>query len=321
MFTVDSLQSPRFCGIRTFMRQPWKQDACGTDAVILGIPFDSGTSYRPGTRFGPAALREASTILKPYCPVLDADINKSLILADCGDIDTIPGYLEESLDKICDALIPFFRSGSVPIVLGGDHSISLGVLRSVKNVLGPVALVHFDAHSDTIPDYYGKPYNHGTPFYHALQEGLILPEKSTQMGIRGPLYSRDALDWPRKQGLRIITGEELHRTGTEAAAAEVLQRVGTSPVYISFDIDFLDASHAPGTGTPEVEGFTSRQGLSLLRAVCRSCRTVGMDLVEVLPDRDTSGITALAGASMVHAFLAALAWKKARKAAPTQPEP
>ncbi|MCD7984492.1 MAG: agmatinase [Desulfovibrio sp.] len=310
MATVDSLQSPRFCGIRTFMRQPWQNDAGDADAVVLGVPFDSGVSYRPGARFGPTALREASTILKPYCPVLDVDINQWLNVTDCGDIDTIPGYMAESLDKIRDGLIPFFKSRAVPVVLGGDHSISLGVLRAVKAARGPVALVHFDAHSDTIPGYYGKPYNHGTPFYHALKEGLILPQHSIQIGIRGPLYSRDALAWPKEQGLRIVMGEELHRRGLEAVAAEALERTAHCPVFVSFDIDFLDASCAPGTGTPEVEGFNTYEGLTLLRTICRETRTVGMDLVEVLPDKDPSGITALAGASMVHAFLAALALKK-----------
>lgn len=311
MPTVDSLQSPRFCGIRTFMRQPRQNDAAGADAVVVGVPFDSGASYRPGARFGPAALREASTILKPYCPVLDVDISEQLRVADCGDIDTIPGYMAESLDNIRDGLLPFFRSRAVPVVLGGDHSISLGVLRAIRKALGPVALVHFDAHSDTLPGYYGKPYNHGTPFYHALKEGLILPQHSIQIGIRGPLYSRDALAWPKEQGLRIVMGEELHQRGVGAIAAEALQRTAHCPVFVSFDIDFLDASCAPGTGTPEVEGFTTHEALSLMRAVCREAQIVGMDLVEVLPDKDPSGITALAGASMIHAFLAALAVKKA----------
>ena len=184
------------------------------------------------------------------------------------------------------------------------------MLRAVKAARGPVALVHFDAHSDTIPGYYGKPYNHGTPFYHALKEGLILPQHSIQIGIRGPLYSRDALAWPKEQGLRIVMGEELHRRGLEAVAAEALERTAHCPVFVSFDIDFLDASCAPGTGTPEVEGFNTYEGLTLLRTICRETRTVGMDLVEVLPDKDPSGITALAGASRVHAFLAALALKK-----------
>ena len=313
MPTVDSLQSPRFCGIRTFMRHPRQNEVEDADVVVVGVPFDSGTSYRPGSRFGPAALREASTILKPYCPVLDVDISRWLTVADYGDIDTIPGYMAESLDKIRDGLIPLFRSRTVPVVLGGDHSISLGVLRAIKAAFGPVALVHFDAHSDTIPGYYGKPYNHGTPFYHALKEGLILPRNSIQIGIRGPLYSRDALAWPREQGLRIVMGEELHQRGVASVAAEALERTVHCPVFVSFDIDFLDASCAPGTGTPEVEGFTTHEGLSLLRAVCREAQTVGMDLVEVLQDKDPSGITALAGASMIHAFLAALAGKKAAK--------
>lgn len=173
-----------------------------------------------------------------------------------------------------------------------------------------MALIHFDAHSDTIPDYFGKPYNHGTPFYHAIKEGLITPHTSTQIGIRGPLYSADSLDWPKEQGLRIISGEELHTRGLAAAAEEACRRAADLPVFITFDIDFLDASCAPGTGTPEVEGFTSHQALSLMRTVAPEVRCVGMDLVEVLPDKDPSGITALAGASIVHSYLAALAKRK-----------
>lgn len=313
MPAVNSLLSPRFSGIRTFMRSPlaapgdWK----GADVAIVGVPFDSGTSYRPGTRFGPAALREASTILKPYCSVLDADMSEQLEIVDCGDIDTVPGYMAESLDKMSAGLLPYFADGIIPVVLGGEHSISLGVLRAVKEAIGPVALIHFDAHSDTISSYYGKPYNHGTPFYWALKEGLILPEKSTQMGIRGPLYSRDALTWPQEQGLRIIMGDELHRRGPADVADEAVRRAGDAPVFLSFDIDFLDAAYAPGTGTPEVEGFTSREALVMMRSICPRVRAVGMDLVEVLPDRDPSGITALAGVSVIHAFLASLAARKA----------
>lgn len=313
MPAVNSLLSPRFSGIRTFMRSPlaapgdWK----GADVAVVGVPFDSGTSYRPGTRFGPAALREASTILKPYCAVLDADISEQLEIVDCGDIDTVPGYMAESLDKMSAGLLPYFAEGIIPVVLGGEHSVSLGVLRAIEETLGPVALIHFDAHSDTIPSYYGKPYNHGTPFYWALKEGLILPEKSTQMGIRGPLYSRNALAWPQEQGLRIIMGDELHRRGLMDVADEAVRRAGDAPVFLSFDIDFLDAAYAPGTGTPEVEGFTSREALVMMRGICPRVRAVGMDLVEVLPDRDPSGITALAGVSVIHAFLASLAARKA----------
>lgn len=308
---TNSLQSPRFCGIRTFMRQPLADDDTLANATIIGIPFDSGVSYRPGTRFGPAAIREASTLLKPYCPVLDVDISKWLSIADFGDIDTIPGYMAESLDMMTQGLEPLFKSATIPIIMGGDHSITLGILRAVNKAIGPVALVHFDAHSDTIPEYFGKPYNHGTPFYHALKEGLIIAQNSIQVGIRGPLYSRDALDWPKKQGLQILMGEEVHRLGIPRVTDIVRERVADKPVYVSFDIDFLDASCVPGTGTPEVEGFSTYQGLSLMRGICPFCNTIGMDLVEVLPDKDVSGITALAGASVIHSFLAAMALKKA----------
>lgn len=313
MCPVNSLESPRFCGIRTFMRQPAAAaGAAPADVSIIGVPFDSGVSYRPGTRFGPAAVREASTLLKPYSPELDVDVTEAFSIADHGDIDTIPGYMEESFTAITAGLLPFFRVNTLPVILGGDHSISLANLRAVKEAQGPVALLHFDAHSDTLPSYYGKPYNHGTPFYWAISEGLILPERSVQIGIRGPLYSRKALDWPRQQGLRIIMGHEAHALGLEAVMREALARVGDAPVFLSFDVDFLDAAYAPGTGTPEVEGFTTYEAMTLVRGICSHCRTIGMDLVEVLPDKDAAGITALAGASVIFAFLAANAARRRR---------
>ncbi len=307
---VNSLQSPRFCGIRSFMRMPVKYGVMNTDVIIMGIPFDSATSYRPGARFGPAAVREASNILKPYCPVLDVDISEHLSIIDGGDIDTIPGYVEESLDAMCQGLIPYMESPAIPILIGGDHLVSLGILRAMHAARGPVALVHFDAHSDTIGSYFGKPYNHGSPFYWAIKEGLIIPEYSTQIGIRGPLYSRTILDWPKSQGLRIIMGQELHERGITHVAEEVVTRAGDKPVYVTFDIDFLDASCAPGTGTPEIEGFTTWEALSLMRHICPRLDCVGMDLVEILPDKDLSGITALAGASVIHSFLASLAKRR-----------
>jgi agmatinase len=277
----------------------------------MGIPFDSATSYRPGTRFGPSAVREASNILKPYCQVLDADINEHLKIVDGGDIDTIPGYLEESLDCIRNALIPYMKSKVVPILLGGDHLISLGILRALHTAKGPVALVHFDAHSDTVDSYFGKPYNHGSPFYWAIKEGLIDTRHSIQMGIRGPLYDRHILDYAKEQGLRIVMGHELHERGLDDISDEAVAVAGDMPVYVTFDIDFLDASCAPGTGTPEVEGFTTREALYMVRRICSRLNCIGMDLVEVLPDKDPSGITSLAGASVVHAFLATLAKRRA----------
>lgn len=311
MAIVNSLQSPRFCGIRSFMRMPVAYGSTDADVVVLGIPFDSATSYRPGTRFGPAAIREASNILKPYCSVLDANITEHLTIIDGGDIDTVPGYLEESLDRMRDGLIPYMKSKVVPILLGGDHLVSLGILRAVHAARGPVALVHFDAHSDTIDSYFGKPYNHGSPFYWAIKEGLIDTRHSIQMGIRGPLYDRHILDFAKNEGLRIVMGEELHARGMDSVIEEAVAVAGDMPVYVTFDVDFLDAAYAPGTGTPEVEGFSTHEALYMVRRICSRLNCIGLDVVEVLPDKDPSNITSLAAASVAHAFLAALAKRRA----------
>ena len=268
---VNSLASPRFCGVRTFQRLPHSADCSGNDFAVLGVPFDTATSYRPGCRFGPAAIRDASSILKSYHSVLDVDIFEHCQGVDAGDVDIIPGYLDESFERIEAAVAGVLDAGAVPVIMGGDHSITLPELRAVAKRHGPVALLHFDAHSDTGDDFFGKPYNHGTTFHWAIEEGLILPEQSTQAGIRG-------------------------RPET--------------PVFVTFDIDFLDAAYAPGTGTPEIGGFTTHEALKLILGVCPGQRLVGMDLVEVLPDTDSAGITSFAAAGIMHAFLACLAANK-----------
>ncbi len=311
MATVNSLLSPRFSGIRTFMRLPIGDIEARTDISILGIPFDSAVSFRPGARFGPAALREASLILKPYCSVLDANIFEQFSVADYGDLLTIPGYTEDSLNLIEEQMVEHYKSNTIPIVMGGDHLITLPQLRALNKVKGQVALVHFDAHSDTIPEYFGKPYNHGSPFYHALNENLISAEHSIQIGIRGPLYDAHIIDYPKEKGMRVVMGEELHSRGLDAIIQETIERVGDMPTFLTFDIDFFDAACAPGTGTPEVEGFTTREGLYMVRRIAKELNIVGMDLVEVLPDKDPSGITALAGVSVIHAFMAAMAYRRA----------
>ena len=307
---INSLASPRFTGVRTFMRLPTNQDLDQADVAIVGVPFDTGVSFTPGARFGPAALRDASIILKPYCPMTEVNIFDHLSVFDFGDIDTVPGYMEESFTKIEAGVTEICKSGTMPVIMGGDHSISLPILRGLVKEKGPVAMVHFDSHSDTLPDYFGKPFNHGTPFYWALEEGLILPEKSTQIGIRGPLYDRDAMNYPKEKGLKIITGPELHELGIETVVKKVRERIAGAPVYLTFDIDFLDAAFAPGTGTPEVGGFSSYEAIKLLIAICAGQQLLGMDLVEVLPAADPSGVTALAGVSLIHAFLAAVAKNK-----------
>jgi agmatinase len=307
---VNSLESPRFTGVRTFMRLPNSQNLNDADIAIVGVPFDSGVSFIPGARFGPAALRDASIILKPYCPMTQINIFDHISVLDFGDINTVPGYMEESFANIEAGVADICKSGTMPVVMGGDHSVSLPILRGLVKEKEPVALVHFDSHSDTLPDYFGKPYNHGTPFYWALEEGLILPEKSTQIGIRGPLYDKDAMDYPKEKGMEIITGPDLHELGVEVVVEKVRQRIAGAPVYVTFDIDFLDAAFAPGTGTPEVGGFSSYEALKLLIAICADQQLLGMDLVEVLPAADHGGVTALAGVSLIHAFLAAVARNK-----------
>lgn len=314
---VNSLVSPRFCGIRTFQRLPYAPEATGNDFAVLGVPFDTATSYKAGCRFGPAAIREASSILKAYNSVLDVDIFEHLEGVDCGDVDIIPGHLEESFERIEAGTLAVLQQGAVPVIMGGDHSITLPELRAVAKVHGPVALFHFDAHSDTGSDYFGKPYNHGTTFYWAMEEGLILPEQSTQIGIRGPLYSRTSLDYAHKRGLQVISGWDLHHMSNETAIERMRARVtpGT-PVFVSFDIDFLDAAYAPGTGTPEISGFTSFDALKLMLGVCAGQKLVGMDLVEVLPDTDHGDITSFAAAGIMHAFISSLAANKARSTTP-----
>ncbi|HLR12562.1 MAG TPA: agmatinase [Burkholderiaceae bacterium] len=305
---VNSLKSPRFTGVRTFMRLPHGSDLEPADVAIFGVPFDWATSYRAGARFGPAAIRDASSILKTYCPMVGVDLSENLSILDYGDFATSPGYIEDSFDKIEAQIATLCKAGVIPVGMGGDHAISLPLLRGLTKVHGgPVALLHFDAHSDTAPDYFGHPYNHGTPFYWALEEGLIQPEHSIQVGIRGPLYGKDSLDYPLSKGMRIISGPELHDMGIAKAVSIIRERIANQPVYVTFDIDFLDAAYAPGTGTPEVGGFTTYQAQRLLIDSCLGMDLKGMDLVEVLPAHDHGDITALAGASLMHAFLAVLA--------------
>lgn len=305
---VDSLKSPRFSGVRTYMRLPHCTELEKANVAVFGVPFDTGTSFQPGARFGPAAIRDASSILKPYCPLTDVNIVENISVLDYGDIDTVPGYMDDSFVKIEEAMIEICEAGVTPLGMGGDHSISLPLLRGLTKVHGkPVALLHFDAHSDTISDYFGRKYNHGTPFYWAIEEGLIKPEHSIQVGIRGPLYSKDALDYPKNKGLEIITGPQLHDLGIGETIKRVRERISGQPVYVSFDVDFLDAAYAPGTGTPEIGGFTTHQALQLMVGCCLGMNLIGMDLVEVMPAQDNAGITALAGASLMHVFLAQVA--------------
>ena len=304
----DASAAPRYTGPRTFARLPHipvpHEDV---DVAVIGIPFDTATSFRSGARFGPEAIRSASTLLRPFHPVLGIDVFATLSAVDGGDLAITPGNAKRSAEQIAVGLQSAVEAGIVPVVLGGDHSVVLGELRAQAAVHGPVGLVLLDAHADTWDQYYGERYFHGTPFRRALEEGLLDPRRSLLAGMRGGLYSPSDLDEPRAMGFEILDDEELVRLSASEYGTRVRERVGEGPVFISFDIDVLDPVYAPGTGTPEIGGLTARQALAYLRALAGT-RFSGADVVEVSPPYDNPGqTTALHGAGVVYELLALLA--------------
>jgi agmatinase len=295
---------PRFAGVRTFMRLPHVTDLEGVDAAAVGIPFDTGTSYRSGARFGPEAIRSASALLRPFHPVFGIDLVETLSVVDYGDLPVAPGDTEETFRRIESAFEPLVEAGVFPLVLGGDHSITLPELRILARVHGPMALVQLDSHTDTWEAYFGQRYFHGTTFKRAAEEGLLEPGTSVQAGMRGGLYGESDLGNARGLGFTVIPSEELRALGPAGYAAAVRERVADRPVFLSFDIDFLDPSVAPGTGTPEIAGFTTAEAVAFLRAL-RGIRLVGCDVVEVAPSYDGPGQqTALAAANVLWELLA-----------------
>jgi agmatinase len=290
--------------VRTFARCPHVTDPAGVDVAIVGVPFDTATSYRPGARFGPEAIRAGSMLLRPYHPALDVDVFGSLSVVDWGDLDVTPGNAERTTEQIASGLTPLLEAGIVPIVLGGDHSIVLGELRAHAAAAGPLALVLLDAHADTWDNYYGERYFHGTVFRRAVEEGLLLPERSLLAGIRGPLYERADLEAARGLGFELIDCDGLRELAPAQYGARVRERVGDAPVFVSFDIDVVDPAFAPATGTPEVAGLTSHQALGLIRSLA-GLGVRGFDVVEVSPPYDDRGqTTALLAASVAYEQLA-----------------
>ncbi|WP_230157328.1 agmatinase [Peribacillus sp. Bi96] len=309
----DSFKSPRFCGVRTFMRLPFVEQVDEhMDFVITGIPFDSGQSFRTGARFGPEAIRDFSILLRPYNPEQDINIFDYISGIDYGDIPIIPGYISETYKKIEEELTPVIEKGIIPISLGGDHSITLGELRAIAKKHGPVALLQFDAHSDTWDSYFDQKYNHGTVFRRAIEEGLIDVSRSLQIGMRGGLYGPEDLQDARDLGLGVYTTNDYKRIGVEKMLEVIHERVADGPVFLSFDIDFLDPVYAPGTGTPEVSGASIDDALSFVRGLT-NINFVGFDLVEVLPAYDHGQITAAAAANIVYEFITLIALAKKGK--------
>lgn len=308
---INSLNSPRFSGIKTFMRLPYTNDLANIDFAIMGIPFDTGSSFATGSRFGPQSIREASSILKPYHPVLDVHTQEYCSGIDYGDLPVIPGYITETYAAIEQALQPVVDENVIPICLGGDHSITLPELRVIAQKYGPVALIHFDSHSDTTDLFFGQPYNHGTTFRRAIEEGLILPEHTLQIGLRGPLYSADQFDFARSHGVEILSNWTIREDGFAKTIEKMKMKVAGHPVFVTFDIDFLDAAYAPGTGTPEICGFNTFEAQKLVLQGLRDANIVGFDLVEVLPAADSPGmITSYAAAGIVFDFISLIANRK-----------
>ncbi len=301
---ADALAAPRYSGVRTFARCPHVTDPDGVDIAVVGIPFDTATSYRPGARFGPEGIRAGSTLLRPYHPAQGVDVFARQSVVDWGDLAVTPGNAEKTIGQIAAGLGPIVAAGITPIVLGGDHSIVLGELRAHAARHGPLALVLLDAHADVWDSYYGERYFHGSPFRRALEEGLLRPERSLMAGMRGPLYGPGDLEDVRELGFELVVDEELRKTSPEGYAARVRERVGDAPAYLSFDIDVVDPAFAPGTGTPEVAGLTAPEALAFVRSL-HGMDFVGFDVVEVSPPYDSAGqTTALLAASVAYEFLA-----------------
>jgi agmatinase len=295
---------PRFAGIRTFMRAPHVTDLSGVDAAVYGIPFDTATSYRTGARFGPEAIRSASALIRPYHPALDVNVVDALSIVDYGDLPVSPGDTERTYAQVEETLEPIVDTEVFPLALGGDHSITLAELRVVARRHGPLALVQLDSHCDTWEQYFGQKFFHGTTFKRAVEEGLLDASASVQAGMRGPVYDSSDLDEARDLGFTVIESEALRGLGPERYAALVLEKVGERPVFLSFDIDFLDPAFAPGTGTPEVAGFSTAEAVALLRSL-RGINLVACDVVEVCPAYDGAGQpTALAAANIAFELLA-----------------
>src|SRR5712691_2016695 len=301
--------SPRFGQIATFMLLPAASSPAGLDVALIGVPYDGGTSYRPGARFGPRAVREQSSLIRTWHPVLKVHPFERLRVADCGDVDVSPNSIELTYAAIAKRIDAMTAAGAVPVCVGGDHSITLGILRSLARRHGPLGIVHFDAHPDTWDEYFGSKYFHGTPFRRAVEEGLIDPRRMIQVGIRGPLYGPEDFAFHDQHGIEVVRIEAVKEQGT-AWVAERFPRLRGGPIYCSFDIDAVDPAFAPATGTPEVGGLTSYEALVLVRALAGQA-LVGADVVEVSPPYDGPGqITSLLAANLLFELVSLLALQR-----------
>ncbi|SFN01388.1 agmatinase [Pseudonocardia ammonioxydans] len=303
---VDAGTVPRFAGPPTFARLPRLDEVERADVVVLGLPFDSGVTYRPGARFGPAHVRASSKLLRPYHPPLGVAPFAAQQVADAGDLGLTPFDIAEAVRTVEQAADRLRADGTTLLALGGDHTVALPLLRSVARTHGPVGVVHFDAHLDTWGPYFGADVTHGTPFRNAAEEGLLDPRRCLHVGIRGSLHSGQDLTADEVLGFQVIHTDAFQTEGLPAVVERMRRRLGTGPVYVSVDIDVLDPAHAPGTGTPEAGGLTSRELLHVLRALA-GVDVVGADVVEVAPAYDHAEITGIAAAHIAYELLSVLA--------------
>jgi agmatinase len=306
---ADSLKSPRFTGPSTFARLPHVTDLEGVDLAVTGVPFDTGVSYRVGGRFGPAAVREASMMLRPYNPNLGVAPFEVLSCIDYGDIAIVPGYIEPSYAAIEAAVSGLVAAGVVPLLIGGDHACTLAHLRAMRSH-GKVAVIDFDAHTDAWDSYFGQKYNHGTWMRRAIEEGLVDVDHSIEVGLRGTLY--DQSDWTvlrTELGLEYLTTEETLGIGAASAAARIRERVGDRPTWLTLDIDVTDPGFAPGTGTPEPGGPSAHDVLTMVRGLT-GVDFVGFDVVEVIPAYDPAGQTAFLAANLAYEMLSLIALRR-----------
>lgn len=296
---------PRFGGFATMMRLPTAATAEGLDACFVGVPLDIGASNRSGARFGPRQIRAESSLLRPYNMATRAAPFDSLQVADIGDVPINTFNLADSVLRIEAFYDAIAATGCKPLTMGGDHTIVLPILRALARKHGPIGIVHVDAHADINDTMFGEKIAHGTPFRRAIEEGLIDPKRMAQIGLRGTGYIAEEFDWTRNQGARVVPVEECWYRSLAPLMSEIRQSFGAGPVYISFDIDGLDPSCAPGTGTPEIGGLTTIQGLEIIRG-CRGLDVIGGDLVEVAPPYDVSGNTSLLAANLLFEMLCVL---------------
>ena len=302
----DARVIPRFAGPETFARLPRLRDVGRARVAVVGVPFDAGVSYRPGARFGPSAVRAGSKLLRPFHPALDVEPFGVQQVADGGDIACNPFDIAEAIAQIDAAAEELGGAADHLVAVGGDHTIALPLLRATTRRFGQVALVHFDAHLDTWDTYFAAPYTHGTPFRRAVEEGLLAMGRSVHVGTRGPLYAPTDLPEDAALGFTVVSAVDLARAGVDAVAEGIRARVGDGPVYLSIDIDVLDPAHAPGTGTPEPGGLTTRELFMTLRAL-EGLDIVGADVVEVAPPYDHAELTAMAAANVVYEVLGLMA--------------